>query len=77
MNTRKDIHRVLDDVVTDEDIYKALDELKEIAEEANELANAFMRTGNTNMHFKLSRFAFRVHDRCDLVRRYIVRGKRE
>ena len=59
-------------MTTDRDVLKALDELRDIANEANELANAFLLTGNINIHFKLSRFTFRIRDRCDVVLDYLV-----
>ena len=58
-------------MVSKNDAQQALDELRDLAIETNELANAFLLTGNTNVHFKLARFALRVHDRCAVLQVYV------
>ena len=58
-------------MVTKKDAQQAIDELCDLANEMSGLANAFLLTGNTNIHFELSRHALRVRDRLDVLLTYI------
>ena len=59
-------------MVTKKDAQQAVDDIRTLIDELDELGNAFLLTGNTNVHFKLARHVFRVRDCCICLELYVL-----